>query len=98
MNVQKSYEKWMATDTFSEKEDLFACANNNTNASFYYGGFQGGKKSAKKRIKELEKALEGMLDEAERERVSGDCGNWEWDEDHEYTKAMKILQKGKRNE
>ena len=57
-----------------------------------------GKKSAKKRIKELEKALEDMLAYAENVRASGDAGNWEWDEDSEYTKAMKILKKGKKDE
>lgn len=48
-------------------------------------------------IANLKKHLTDCTDWMERGRVSGDCGNWDWDETSEYTQAINTL-KGSTHE
>ena len=44
---------------------------------------------------ELLAALERMIDSMERLRLSGDAGNWEWEDGDEYMQAVAAVQKAK---
>ena len=44
---------------------------------------------------ELAKALENIIDLAESIRLSGDAGDWCWEEGDEFTTAVQLLRKVK---